>query len=289
LGHANLSALLIAIRFLGAFHRIYRDAPSVSLEQIQLASVIHQASVRVLSVPHPRHHRVIEPCSRGESECQFGAGHHLWGMKMRHFGKFAAAGLLAATLAATGHAAIVVNIEEAGGDILASYSGSLANWTGLLFVGGDINLDADRLSATTFRIGKPWDNLGFSGLSGPANWGPGGGFPASAISVVGDFFVLDTDGYGIPRIYIPKGYIWGRTLTGSATFPNVTFASLGLKAGQYVYTSPANQTITVNIGKDGHVGAVPEPVSWAVTTLGFGVIGGALRRRNRVSAHFHFT
>jgi len=207
---------------------------------------------------------------------------------MRHFGKFAAAGLLAATLAATGHAAIVVNIEEAGGDILASYSGSLANWTGLLFVGGDINLDADRLSATTIRLGKPWDNLGFSGWSGPASWGSGG-FPASAISVVGDFFVIDTNGYGSPRVYLPKSYVFGRTLSGSATFPNVTFASLGLNAGQYVYTSPANQTVTVNIGRDGHVGAVPEPVSWAVMALGFGAVGGALRRRNKVSAHFRFT
>ena len=200
---------------------------------------------------------------------------------MKHFGKFAAAGLLAATLPAIGHASIVVNIEEAGGDILASYSGSLANWDGLLFVGGDINLDADRLSATTVRLGKPWDNLGFSGFSGPASWGSGG-FPASATSVVGDFFVVDTDGYGSPRIYIPKGYIWGRPLSGGATFANVTFASLGLNAGQYVYTSPTNQTITVNIGKDGNVGAVPEPAAWGLLTLGLGVIGGALRRRHKV-------
>lgn len=207
---------------------------------------------------------------------------------MKHFGKFAAAGLLAVTLPATGHASIVVNIEESGGDILASYSGSLANWTGLLFVGGDINLDHDRLSATTVRIGTPWDNLGFSGWSGPASWGSGG-FPASAISVVGDFFVLDTNGYGSPRVYIPKNYIWGRPLSGSATFANKTFASLGLNAGQYVYTSPANQIITVNIGKDGDGGAVPEPAAWGLMTLGFGAIGGALRRRHKASARFRFT
>lgn len=203
---------------------------------------------------------------------------------MTHFGKFAAAGLLAASLAATAQAAIVVTIEESGGDILASYSGSLDNWDGLLFVGGDISLDHDRLSATTLRVGTPWDNLGFSGWSGPASWGPGGGFPASAISVVGDFFVVDTNGSGSPRIYIPKNYVWGRTLSGSATFAHVTFASLGLNAGQYVYTSPANQTVTVNIGKDGHVGAVPEPATWGLMVPGFGLIGGALRRRRKVSA-----
>lgn len=207
---------------------------------------------------------------------------------MKHFGKFAAAGLLAASLPATAHASVVVTIQEAGGDILASYSGSLANWTGLLFTGGDINLDADQLSGTTIRLGVPWDNLGFSGWSGPANWGSGA-FPASANSVIGDFFVLDTARYGSPRVFIPKGYIWGRALSGSATFPNVTFASLGLTAGQYVYTSPANQTVTVNIGTGGNTGAVPEPAAWALMTLGFGAVGAALRRRPRVSARFRFT
>lgn len=205
---------------------------------------------------------------------------------MKRIKYLAAFSLLAASLSSSVHASIVVNIEEAGGDITASYIGSLASPDGLTFVGGDNNLIAAKLSVTTFRLGMPFTNLGFSGFAGPANWGSSA-FAAGTTNATGDFFVLDTSGFGSPRIYLPKNYIFGRTLTGSAIFANVSLAALGLNVGQYVYTGPSNDTITVNI-QGGSIAAVPEPASWALMILGFGTVGMALRRRREVSARPRF-
>lgn len=59
---------------------------------------------------------------------------------------------------------------------------------------------------------------------------------------------------------------------------NQTFASLGLTPGQYVYAG-RSETVSVNTGDE--TGAVPEPATWAMMPIGFGLIGDAIRRRQR--------
>ena len=63
-----------------------------------------------------------------------------------------------------------------------------------------------------------------------------------------------------------------------------SFASLGLTPGIYTWNwgSGANaDSLTINIGTAIPPGAVPEPSTWAMLILGFGAVGGALRRRKR--------
>jgi hypothetical protein len=74
------------------------------------------------------------------------------------------------------------------------------------------------------------------------------------------------------------GYQSGAALSGSATYDNATFASLGLMPGSYVYTwgSGANaDSLTINIE------AVPELSTWAMMALGFAGLGFVGRRRLR--------
>lgn len=195
------------------------------------------------------------------------------------------AALIAATMPATGNASVVVNIEQTGGDVVASYSGSidLAGLTGGGVVTASSQIDASRgiiVMGTNdfYNIGSPVGSL-YSGFSGPAAWGSGSSVDAT--SVAGDFFVFGaTSAYLTPVVIVPVGYVSDAALSGGANFAGQTLGSLGLNVGQYVYTA-GNQTITIN-ARFG-TSNVPEPASWALMIAGFGLVGTMLRARSRVS------
>jgi hypothetical protein len=64
-----------------------------------------------------------------------------------------------------------------------------------------------------------------------------------------------------------------------ASVNNVVFSSFGGQSGPYEGGGNhfAMDNLTLNGG-----GAVPEPASWALIVAGFGMIGGAMRRRSNV-------
>lgn len=65
----------------------------------------------------------------------------------------------------------------------------------------------------------------------------------------------------------PIGYVSGTNLSGTATWDNATFASLGVTPGTYVWTwgTAAEQSFTLDV-----VNSVPEPA--ALSIFGFGVL-----------------
>lgn len=76
---------------------------------------------------------------------------------------------------------------------------------------------------------------------------------------------------------MPPSYVSGSVLSGVATYANSTLASLRLTQGSYLFNLINGDTITVNVG------AVPEPATWALMTLGMAAVGFAMRRRRKVA------
>jgi hypothetical protein len=188
----------------------------------------------------------------------------------------------AVSLATPTDAAITVNINEVGSDVIAIGTGSL-DLTGLtyqgLFFGGPQSIHAP--SATVLlgvRSDVNQDDPGYSGLVGPSSFGPGNAGCCFGSGGTGDDFGIVGNRFGPTYVFFSYGYQSGSVLSGSALFLGQSFASLGITPGQYVYLAP-NDTFTVNIGPISD--AVPEPSSWVMMLLGFGVLGFALRRHGR--------
>jgi hypothetical protein len=188
---------------------------------------------------------------------------------------FAASVTFAFAMAGQAEAAVTVNVFQSGADVVATASGSL-DLTGLVSRGAFGLSQQIQGSDGYVGLGPSDASLtGFSGMTGPAAWGPGLAFDAS--SGAGGPFGLNASGFGSPYVFVPVGYISGAAISGMSTWLGQSFASLGLDPGTYVYSSGLD-TVTVNIG-----GAVPEPSTWAMMLLGFGALGVAMRRRNAAS------
>ena len=191
---------------------------------------------------------------------------------------FAAVGAaLAGTIASTADAAVTVNLQQVGTNVIATSNGTL-DLTGLTFVSGGYTLTSGVTGSDgyigTGNSGSALD--AYSGFTGPATFGTGNlvfGVGAGATP-----FGINGRSLGTPVAFVQSGYISGSAIASTLTFANSTFASLGLTQGTYAYTSRSD-SITVTIGQGAVSGAVPEPAAWAMMIGGFGLIGGTMRRR----------
>lgn len=153
--------------------------------------------------------------------------------------------------------------DHAGDGFLDSHEVGLWNNDGLL------------LATVTFSSGTSGTLLnGFRFLS----------VGSTELSAGQNYFIGALFSTGNDRVFFPPA-------TGFAANPDVGFGGATFAAGGVL----ANPTSA--FGGDGFVGpnfsfslaAVPEPTTWAMMILGFGVIGGAMRRRKaavRTSVRF---
>jgi hypothetical protein len=195
----------------------------------------------------------------------------------------------AAFLPGTATAALIVNIEEVGSNVVASYSGSI-DTTGMGF-----NLLA---TSTTRRITASGGNMYFAGPDGmrggvltdfgqtpwtvaPTPFGSGGLFNADSFSIAdGDSFGFQTTGF-----FVRFGYTSGTPISGSMTFENETLASMGINVGDGIMnaTFSSGDTLTVN-ATGGDPAPVPEPGTWAAAALlASGAAFARWRRRQRTA------
>lgn len=180
----------------------------------------------------------------------------------------------AASLASsTADAAIVFNIREVGSDVVVNASGSF-NTAG---AGSASNLFESRINPSIGRINigpNAGTALAITGFTGPDSFGPGSSVLATSYSGDYIYFIGGTQSTTLQKILaLAPDYISGAALNGNALFANQTFATLGVNPGNYVWSANGD-TVTINIS------AVPEPTTWGMMLLGFGIMGFALRHRN---------
>jgi hypothetical protein len=181
---------------------------------------------------------------------------------------FACAVLLLASQA-TSRAGVIVSLQEVGGDVVATGSGSID--TTALTLLGNTNNSANVWAG--FPLGSfavvggtttvPQDV--YTGITGSASFGSGDQFFAT--SGGGDVFgvvaniVLD----------LPSGYVSGTSLSATSTWAGASFSSLGLTPGSYSWTWGAGadaDSFTLNIG-----GTAPIPEPTGLVLLATGVLG----------------
>lgn len=183
--------------------------------------------------------------------------------------------LTTAVIAAPANAALTINIDQTGSQVTATINGSIS-LSGLSGVGSFSNVSG--ISSNYVGAGVRGPLLGYAGFTGPSYWGDYG-WSADGAST-GDIFSMNTVDFGRPYIFVAPSYVSGANLSAVVRATVPTGADLKLAPGQYIYKSPFD-TITVNVLASNS--AVPEPATWLTMILGFGAIGYAMRRRQKVS------
>ena len=103
---------------------------------------------------------------------------------------------------------------------------------------------------------------------------------------------LDTGGIFVDNIFITGD--WSGLGTNAGNHTGLTFASGYSVINDFIYDPMHNWTLLtisngsyagINPGIDFFLvgGAVPEPATWALMLLGFGLVGGTLRRRSAIA------
>lgn len=158
-------------------------------------------------------------------------------------------------LCGAAQAAVTVIVNEVGGDVVFTSSGTLdlSLWT----YGGTDDSDPGVAPSGAIGIGMSSDTdvyLSPVNFNGPANIGPGVS-GAGADNGTGDLVTLNWS--NPQRFEVVQGYQSGNQLDGMATFSGESLASLELAVGTYIWTwdtaTGGSDSFTVNI--------VPEPTS----------------------------
>lgn len=169
---------------------------------------------------------------------------------------------------------VSVSFQESGGDVVASFSGSV-----------DFSDAVASFPFTDgpFAVMTPSEGS-FASLTG-ANYGAwafnpenaivpfGTGSLVSATSQTGDDFGLFAAG-NFPAFILPPSYTSGDAFSGTMTFSGQTFSSLGLTAGTYGWatTGASPNTVTITI-------PVPEPSICMMALAGLACGGYTTYRR----------
>jgi PEP-CTERM motif len=183
-------------------------------------------------------------------------------------------------------AAYTLTLQPSMIGVTATGIGSI-NFDALDLYGDELGSSLLEASGGAIIVGPTTDtdDTFYSGITGPADFGPGDEFLADmgdgAIVGLGTF---DQTSGGV--VAVPQGYVSGASLgTSTATWSGATITGLGLTPGSYVWTwgdGPTTDSFTLDIIDNGIPGA-PEPATWAMMLLGF--VGLAfLRTRRRIPA-----
>jgi hypothetical protein len=175
---------------------------------------------------------------------------------------------LVAFLATTSlaHAALVIDITESGGEVVATFSGS-ANTSGLAPSGGGSTTQSliygsgrNVVWDGAIIFGPPSSPISAYQINTPVVFSTGTTFLAStATGDAGGIILANTA--GADRLYLPSSYVSGSPVSSNSTWSGTTIAGLGLIPGTYniVWSS---DSLTLNIGgSSGTTFSVGGPIS----------------------------
>ena len=184
--------------------------------------------------------------------------------------------LLAATVAISGlsaataaDAAVVVNFNQVGADVVVTATGTF-NTSLSTNVGSSGGIGQYLYpSAQFFGLGTQGAVTEYR-ATGPSYLT--GSTQVNFNTTSGTTMFLN----GAASVYgVSSSYVSNSAIMATGTILNKTIAGVGAVAGSYVYTVGGN-TVTINVGQ---AAAVPEPATWGLMVLGFGMIGAAARSR----------
>lgn len=175
-------------------------------------------------------------------------------------------------------AAVTITFDEVGGDVVATYSGSI-DLASLTSSNGDSltavhDYDGD---AAYFRnygtTGSTTITLGFATFTASPSFVTGaGGARQVASSHTGQDFGLVSGG-GFEQIILPSGYVSESSISGTMTFAGTDIATLGLNPGSHLWTWTSGAA-----SDSANFIVVPEPSVAGLAGLGLSAL---LRRRRR--------
>lgn len=179
-----------------------------------------------------------------------------------------------------------------GQSFTAPASGSLTNLQFTLLSGSTLTsvqaflFALDGSLATTFTPGAElWRSAAVAGTSGLLNFSPTGVELTAGqnyVAFLGTYYTTGTGQAGVSSCN-PFG---GGACAVSNLNPNVgraiTGRALGDNFDELVFAQVVNGSQDLTFSAT--VSAVPEPGTWAMMLTGFGLVGAAMRRRNRKSA-----
>ncbi len=171
-----------------------------------------------------------------------------------------------------------ITIEQIGSDVVVSGQGRLDD-SGLTpnTAGGGFGVLFPSLGALS--LGTPVNGyIGFTDFPAGALYASplpafgAGGF-TSPTTTSGDYILIEAGLLGVPR-----DYVFGDPLSGSATFAGATLASLGVDPGHYEAVLANGETIGLTVVAPA---PIPLPATLPLALAGAGVLVAAGRCRRR--------
>ncbi|MDQ3812915.1 MAG: CSLREA domain-containing protein, partial [Armatimonadota bacterium] len=146
------------------------------------------------------------------------------------------------------HAAYTMTFRQVGSNVVGTGSGTI-NTSALTLSFGYSQTAAVWPNAAIAAVGPSGTagtaTFAWSGIAGPTSFGPAGETLADSGS--GD--IVGVEGWR-PNLNLPRTYVSGASLSGTATWTNRTFSSLGMTPGSYTWTwgaGPSADSFTLRI------------------------------------------